>query len=95
MPSKPLPLSLLPAEAGAATDAAASLSLDLWLLQGEAMGWRPLGEGAYWHDAALAASVASAAPAPSVTAEDGEMLIVHVVGCPDPALTGLPVLLLT
>lgn len=95
MPSKPIPLSLVPAEAGAATDAAASLSLDLWLLQGEAMGWRPLGEGAYWHDAAVAASAASGTSGLQAAVEGGDMLVVHVVGCPDPGLTGLPVLLLT
>lgn len=89
MRSNPADRFPAPADAGDATDAAASLSLDLWLLQGEAMGWQPLGAGAYWHGPAVAVE------APDVVAAEDAVLVVHVVGCPDPALAGLPVLLLT
>ncbi|WP_280188474.1 hypothetical protein [Delftia sp. PS-11] len=75
------------APVNAADAAAAQLALDLWLLRGEAMGWQPLGQGGYWHgpvpQAPKAGDTADAVP------------VVHVVGCPDPEMAGLSVLLLT
>lgn len=63
-------------------------ALDLWLLQGEAMGWQPLGQGGYWH------GPQPQSPKAGDTAAEA-LAVVHVVGCPDPALAGLSVLLLT
>lgn len=47
-------------------------------LAGEAMGWQPLGPGAYLH----------------LGDTEGEDNVIHVVGVPDSSLAGLNVLLL-
>lgn len=47
-------------------------------LAAEAMGWQPLGPGAYLH----------------LGATEGEENVIHVVGVPDTSLAGLNVLLL-
>lgn len=54
---------------------------DLQSLAAESMGWQPLGEGGYLHHG-------------TKTDTDAETVI-HVVGVPDTAYTGLNVLLLT
>jgi hypothetical protein len=51
---------------------------EIQALAGEAMGWQPLGPGAYLH----------------LGDTDGEENVIHVVGVPDTSLAGLNVLLL-
>lgn len=94
---KPLWMAL---EEGAAAVEPADMALDLWMLQGEAMGWLPLGDGGYWHGPGAKASALSAARAGGAGGASGPVgadvpEVIHVVGCPDPALDGLVVLLLT
>ena len=52
---------------------------ELQALAAEAMGWQPLGQGAYLHHGDV----------------DGEENIIQVVGVPDVSLAGMNVLLLT
>ena len=52
---------------------------EIQALAGEAMGWQPLGPGAYLH----------------LGDTDGEENVIHVVGVPDTILAGLNVLLLS
>lgn len=56
----------------------AASQAELQALAGEAMGWQPLGPGAYLH----------------LGATEGEDNVIHVVGVPDTSLAGLNVLLL-
>ena len=85
---------------GAAAVELADMALDLWMLQGEAMGWLPLGDGGYWHGPGAKASALPAARVGGAVGASGPASadvpeVIHVVGCPDPALDGLAVLLLT
>jgi hypothetical protein len=56
----------------------AASQAELQALAGEAMGWQPLGPGAYLH----------------LGATEGEENVIHVVGVPDSSLAGMNVLLL-
>jgi hypothetical protein len=56
----------------------AASQAEIQALAGEAMGWQPLGPGAYLH----------------LGDTDGEENVIHVVGVPDTSLAGLNVLLL-
>jgi hypothetical protein len=56
----------------------AASQAEIQALAGEAMGWQPLGPGAYLH----------------LGDTDGEENVIHVVGVPDTSLVGLNVLLL-
>ena len=59
------------------------LQADLDALQAEALGWLPLGDGAYLHAGGLAA-----------TRDDG-VVVIDVVGVPTSAMAEMTVLLLT
>ena len=51
---------------------------ELQALAAEALGWQPLGQGAYLHHGDA----------------DGEQNVIHVVGVPDVSMAGMNVLLL-
>lgn len=50
---------------------------ELAAIEGEAIGWQPLGEGAYLH----------------LAKQDGEVAIITVIGTPEASMAGMNVLL--